>query len=114
MARYGLRAACGACGQDIEFADGWRDRGGNRQCCAFTDLIAGRTVTPRAMHNPAPAVVLRRTRDVEVGTGKPGYRWVTGWTYTTPTRHEPCALRLNDARSMAQQDFPGHRIVLEA
>jgi len=114
MTRYGMHSACGACEQDIEFTDGWRDRGGNRQCCTFTDLIAGRTITPRGMHDPAPAVVLRRTHDVEVGTGKPGYRWVTGWTYTTPARGEACALRLHDARSMAQRAFPGYRIVLEA
>ncbi len=113
MDSYGMRAMCGACGQDIERTKGWRDRGGNRACAPFANAFAGRCITPRAKHDPAPAVVLRRTHDVEVGTGGPGYRWVTGWTYTTPRGGEACALRFADARHAARQDYPHHRVLLE-
>ena len=49
--QYGDREACTRCGQDIEWtgrARGWRDRGGNRQCCAY--IVRGEVITPKGLH----------------------------------------------------------------
>ena len=62
-----------------------------------------------------PLVLLRRTYDLEVPAprnGRPGYRWVTGWTYTTPTGAEAIGMRLHEARGAARADYPGARVKL--
>ena len=53
--RFGERASCKYCGQEIEFSCGpknWTDRGGNRACCAFVDRKLGEIVRPKTKHAP--------------------------------------------------------------
>lgn len=55
QAKYGYRAVCKYCGQDIEFhgkAFGWIDRGGNRNCCQF--IKNGEVVSPKTKHAAQP------------------------------------------------------------
>lgn len=50
---YGEQATCVKCQQDIEWTgkrDGWRDRGGNRQCVPFTKK--GEIIKPKGNHRP--------------------------------------------------------------
>lgn len=50
---YGMRSTCKYCEQDIEFlgrADGWRDRGGNRQCVPYVDPKTREIVRPKTKH----------------------------------------------------------------
>lgn len=49
--KYGERAACKHCGQDVEFhgkKNGWIDRGGNRRCCPF--VKGGEIIRPKTKH----------------------------------------------------------------
>jgi hypothetical protein len=49
--RYGTRATCTRCGQDVEHQGRgqWTDRGGNRACCAYVNR-EGETVRPKGKH----------------------------------------------------------------
>ena len=75
-----------------------------------------RTLKGNAMKKDnRPLVMLRRTYDIEVTAprnGRPGYRWATGWTYTTPKGKESIGMRLNEARDAARADYPGARVKL--
>jgi len=47
--QYGDMQICTRCGQDVQWlgrANGWRDRGNNRQCVPYKS--AGEFVTPKA------------------------------------------------------------------
>jgi hypothetical protein len=53
--KYGECAACRVCGQDVQWlgrANGWRDRGGNRECVAWIEK--GEVIRPRkgTKHKP--------------------------------------------------------------
>jgi hypothetical protein len=60
-----------------------------------------------------PAITLQRACMIEVGTGKPGYRWVQGWAYMQKNGLPSIPARLHDARSMARDDYPDCRIILQ-
>ncbi len=84
------------------------------------DLIIDRTMHDSGrlskiaqLQNWLNVVQLRRACNIEVGTGRPGYRWGQGWVYTTPTGGESIPERLSDARNAAQQDFPAGTVILE-
>lgn len=46
--KIGERAYCARCGQDVEWNDGWRDRGGNRSCVPF--IRNGEVIRPTGKH----------------------------------------------------------------
>lgn len=51
--KFGMRAFCKHCGQEVEFlgiVNGWRDRGGNRQCVPFVDQKTREIVRPTTKH----------------------------------------------------------------
>lgn len=57
MKRYGDRAICARCTQDIEWlgrSNGWRDRGGNKTCAPF--IRAGEVVKPKGVHTTRETV----------------------------------------------------------
>lgn len=61
-------------------------------------------------------IKLRKSCLLEVGCldhGRPSYRWVQGWVYTTPRGAECQPLRLNEAIQLAKQDYPGFRVTLD-
>ena len=54
--KYSIINTCKYCQQDIEFNGrifGWRDRGGNRGCCAFFDPKTKEFVKPKTKHKPS-------------------------------------------------------------
>jgi hypothetical protein len=54
--KFGERAACKYCGQDIEFVKhrDWRDRGGNRECPPSINRKTREVVHHKTKHAPTP------------------------------------------------------------
>lgn len=51
----------------------------------------------------ATRVFIRKGDRIEVGTGKPGYRWVQGWEVLNPESGAwSCPMRLRDARGLVE------------
>jgi hypothetical protein len=102
-----IQTACAHCGQDIEGStrDGWRDRGGNRLCPAFITRDGEPVRLAGVKHSDKPRArgMLRPGAMVEVGTGRPGYRWAQGWEVRDPVSGRySTPMRYRDALAMAQ------------